>query len=229
MSRETKIRDSKRILSDELDWETVQKCFVRWGSEGCIPKSKDYIPLIADEACVEACRWLYGLGIQTLASGANLVDCSSDNSTAYIAINYLTLSEENKKIADDLIQKGMIPDLNRNSENRSNYVFFNIPFTGDMTVGEVSDKLLNFAQLFREQDVLYGRETKEGIRNRDFKDNGDGTTFWELSKSNIPSSEVETTIDELLSSYYQDGEGNYFETEELLQIHRKYVDKHRKR
>ena len=225
MSRETKMREAKRILCDKLDLEVQKEAFTTQNySEGVIPKSKEYIALLADEACVEACKHLYELGIQTINSGANLESTSMDEADAYVGINYNSLSEDNKKIADDLEQKGVISPIIRDPEQRGCFtVVLKTKFTGDMTVGEVSDKLLDFAKLFQPQDVLYGRVTKEEVKDQYFKDNGDGTYFYAIINGNISTSEVEQELDAMLQDSYYDGKKYYYESEDLLKMHMKYV------
>ena len=225
MSRETKMRETKRILCDQLDFEVQKEAFTsQYGSEGVIPKSKEYIALLADEACVEACKHLYELGIQTVNSSANLASTTMDEAEAYIGINYNSLSEDNKKIADDLEQRGKIPPIIRNPEQRGCFtVILKTAFTADMTVGEISDKLLEYAKLFQAQDVLYGRITKEEIKDQYFKDNGDGTTFFIIINGNIPTSDVEQEIDAMLQDSYYDGKKYYFESADLLRMHMNYV------
>ena len=101
MSRETRIKDVKRVLSDRV--EDPEKYFVRISTEACIPRNRDAILMYADEPCVEACQRLYDLNIETVNSGANLVEVEhfGDNDKAFIGINYNSLDEKNKIIADN--------------------------------------------------------------------------------------------------------------------------------
>ena len=94
-----------------------------------------------------------------------------------------------------------------------------------MTVGEVEDKLLDLAKQFNSQDILYGRETKESIREEYFEDKGDGTYLFLISLETIPADKVDQYIEEMLQDYYYDGEKYYFLTEELRDMHLKNKEK----
>lgn len=90
-------------------------------------------------------------------------------------------------------------------------------------VGSVSNKLLALANCFVQQDVLYGRTTKQEIRKLYYqKENGnffDIITFGELTKE-----ELEERLEEV-KEYFSDDEGNLFLTEDLLNKHLLYKEK----
>lgn len=226
MSRETKIKDTKRVICDFLDPKVQQEAFVFFNSEGTIVRSREYIPLLADEACVKACEYLYDSGLRTLTSGANVDGMPNQKGFGFIGIDYQSMSDENKQIADDLERKGIIEPIIRNPEQRGAfYVNLKTPITSDMTVGEVEDILLDLAKQFNSQDILYGRETKESIREEYFEDKGDGTYFFLISLETIPADKVDQYIEEMLQDYYYDGEKYYFLTEELRDMHLKNKEK----
>ncbi len=226
MSRETKIKDTKRVICDFLDPKVQQEAFVSFSSEGTIVRSREYIPLLADEACVKACEYLYDSGLRTLTSGANLDGSPNQEGYGFIGIDYLSMSDENKQIADDLERKGLIEPIIRNPKQRGAfYVNLKTPITSDMTVGEVEDILLDLAKQFNSQDILYGRETKESIREEYFEDKGDGTYLFLISLETIPADKVDQYIEEILQDYYYDGEKYYFLTEELRDMHLKNKEK----
>ena len=62
MSRDTKIKDTKRIITG-YDEKESQIFFNAGSTEGCIPLSREFIKYYADEACVKACELLYDLNI----------------------------------------------------------------------------------------------------------------------------------------------------------------------
>ena len=226
MSRETKIKDTKRVICDFLDPKIQQEAFVSFSSEGTIVRSREYIPLLADEACVKACEYLYDSGLRTLTSGANLDGSPNQKGYGFIGIDYQSMSDENKQIADDLEKRGLISEIIKDPERRGAfYVMLRTPITNEMTVGEVEDKLLDLAKLFKPQDILYGRVTKESVKEEYFKDKGDGTFLFLISFETIPESKVDQCIEELLQDHYYDGNKYYFLTEELKEMHLKFKEK----
>ena len=232
MSRETRIKDVKKVLSDEV--KNPENYFVRFSTEGCIPKNRDAIYMYADEACVEACQRLYDLNIETVNSGANLVGVThvNDNAKAFIGINYNSLDEKNKIIADNMIKNGIAsppPADNGGRYHGQSIITISVPINRESLVGEISDKLLELANMFEQQDVLYGRMTYEEIVNTYLEKQEDGLYKDHLSETIIKEEE----IPELINDYMKYGIDNfprftedgvtYFVTEDLLNKHQAYV------
>lgn len=228
MSKDTKIKDTIRVVVDYLDNDLKEQYFAKGcaKSEGAIPKSREYISFFADEACVEPCKFLYDLGLQTVNSGANVCGRENVSDDGFIGVNYLSMSSENKAIADELEQKGLIETIEKDPNQRGAFeVYLRVPLTSDSTVGEVEEQLMRFATLFQPQDVLYGRKSFEDM----FKDNGDGTYYSVLIGGNIDENEVTELLNEETEDLFYDGNKYYYVTEELLNIHLSYIDKNEKR
>ena len=165
MSRETKIKDIKIIRSGCDNVEEEKQYFVAISTESCIPKDRDAIPLYADEPCVEACQLLYDLNIQTYTSGGHVGGKENATGMAYIGIVYDTLSEENKKIVEEMIENGIIDNIaNNEARGQGLTISISVPINSDSLVGVVSDKLVRLARMFKQQDVLYGRKTIDEIK-----------------------------------------------------------------
>lgn len=227
MSKETLIKNTKRIVVDFMDINEALKYFVNVESEGAIPKKRDYIPLLADEACVSSCEHLYDLGIRTVASGANVDGKEDVCDNGFVAIDYTSLSDENKSIANDLERKGIIDPIERNPNQRGCFrVNIKTPLTSDSTVGEVEERLLNVSNMFLPQDVLYGRFTMEDLKS-EFIYNPDGTIFWRTCLCYISKEEAQELIDERLDKLFYDGEKYYYVTEDLLNIHLNYLKRNK--
>ena len=226
MAKDTKIKDTPRVLLSTSKEDELGKYFFEYGTEEAIPKSREYIPLCVDEACVEPCKLLYDMGLRTVASGANVDGKDNCQDKGYIAIDYKSLSDENKLIAKKLEENGLISHIDRDPNHSGSFrVTIETPLTSETTVGEVEEKLMAIARLFQPQDVLYGRKSEEDIRN-DYKDNGDGTYYSDFLRSNITAKEMEEFIEgelqELHDNYFYDGEKYYYLSEELLNIHMEY-------
>lgn len=217
MSRNTKIKDTKRVIVG-FD-ENECNYFANLGTEGCIPLSREFIKYYSDEGCLEACELLYDLNIQTINSGANVDGNENTESNAFIGISYDTLSDENKKIVSELIKKGIIDGI-REPDLRNDKSMFSIsvPIKSDDLVGDVSDKLMMIASYFVQQDVLYGRTTLEEIKSMYYQtENGNFFDIW--TQAEITKDELAERLSWELDRYYDDGQGNLFATEDLLRKH----------
>ncbi len=231
MSRDTKIKDIKIIRSnyDPNSIELEQKGLAVIGSEGCIPKNRDYIPLYADEPCVEACQKLYDLNIETYTSGGHVDGKENATSSAYIGIVYDTLSDENKLIANYLIEKGIIQSIENNQgRGQGNTISISIPIHSDDLVGDVSDKLLLVANEFKQQDVLYARYTYEELRSEYYRAVGDNLYRDFLTFESIDGEEADIRMRACIDAGYIpafSNDGNlFFKTEDLLNKHNSYVE-----
>ncbi len=131
------------------------------GSEGVIVKKREYIKDIVDLPCLESCLDLYDKNIQTIGSSANQQDINLYGS---ITINYDSLSEENKKVVTFLQSKGIIEDfeLSYNTDKRGGRDFsIKVPIQSESIVTDVSESFNKITCFFKNQDVLYGRFSKE--------------------------------------------------------------------
>lgn len=227
MSRDTKIKDTKRVLTG-FDYEKESQLFCNFQCEGCIPMSRESIKHYADEACLEACELLYDLNIQTFYSGGNVDGKENIDSLAFIGISYDTLSEENKNIVKQLIESGIIGGIQDNSgRGEGNTVTISVPINSNDLVGTVSDKLMMMARQFVPQDVLYGRTTIEEIRNL-YPRKANGNFYDYLTMGELTQKELEERLQEETSQYYSDNDGNLFLTKDLLNKHLTYQKENNK-
>lgn len=218
MSRNTKIKDTKRILTG-FDFEKESQLFCRSGTEGCIPISRESIKYYADEACVEACELLYDLNIQTFYSGGNVDGKEDVDSFAFIGISHDTLSEENKNVVKQLIECGIIESvMDNSSRGEGNTITVSVPINSNDLVGLVSDKLMMIVRQFVPQDVLYGKTTIEEIKSH-YPQKENGKFYDYLTMGELTSQELEERLQEELSQYYSDNDGNLFLTKDLLNKH----------
>lgn len=220
MSRDTLIKDTKRVLSGS-DYEKETNAFAFINTEGCIPLSRDYISLYADEACLESCQALYDLNIQTVNSGANTDNKDNIQADGFIGIIYDTLSEENQAIVNEMIKQGIIESKKKYGDYTIFYL--RVPLTSSSTVGEISDKLMYLVSQFRQQDVLYGRYTYEDI-DLQYKSLDNGMYLDWLTHSEITEEEKEEMINQYLEQLYYDGIKYYYITEDLLKKHISYLE-----
>ena len=229
MSRTTKIKDIKIIRSGLENVEEEQNYFVTVGTESCIPKDRDAVSLYADEPCVEACQLLYDLNIQTYTSGGHVDGKDNADGIAYIGIVYDTLSEENKKIAEEMIKNGIIDNISNNAARGTGLtISLCLPVNSDSLVGDVSDKLVQLASFFQQQDVLYGRHTIDEINSSIFTKLDDGNyrnnwTFEVISEEEMQQSLPEWVGYECENMYTSDGI-TYFVSEDLLNKHLSYIE-----
>lgn len=111
-------------------------------------RTKEDLRHIVEEPCLKACQQLFEKNIETMDSGCNGENCSD---RAYIVINYDTLDEHNKQIADNMINQDtvrFIPKSDVCIRNYFNQVYITIPTSPDETVNSVERKLLNITQSF---------------------------------------------------------------------------------
>lgn len=111
--------------------------------------TRNRFPKYIEIPCLEACLKLYDLNIKTFSSGCNKINY--DN--AHIQIDYQSLSEENKKIVEELIRNNL---ATKEFYNNMEYVTIFTKTNLNDDVHDVSNKLLEIVKLFAYQDVLYG-------------------------------------------------------------------------
>lgn len=117
-------------------------------------KNKDDLREIVEEPCLKACQQLFEKNIQTVDSGCNGENCAN---RAYITINYDTLSEKNKGIADNLVKDGMISFIPKDNDCIRNYynkIEIEIPTTPEETVKLVENRLLAITGHFEQQQKI---------------------------------------------------------------------------
>ena len=110
--------------------------------------TRDDLKDIVEEPCLKACQELYDKNIETLDSGCNGENCSN---CAYIIINYDTLDENNKQIADSMVNQNTVKFLPKSDvciRNYFNQIFIKVPTSPEELVSSVEKKMLNIIQGF---------------------------------------------------------------------------------
>ncbi len=104
-------------------------------------KTRGEISKYVELPLVSACEHFWDLNIRTMASSANAKDVGRE---AYILIDYDSLSDENKKIAEESA------DLLENYDGRS-AVDFKVPITDETTLEQLKQQASAFAERFKKQ------------------------------------------------------------------------------
>lgn len=110
--------------------------------------TRDDLKEIVEEPCLKACQQLFDKNIETMDSGCNGENCSD---CAYIIVNYDTLDDHNKQIADNMVKRGSVKFLPKSDvciRNYFNQIFIKVPASPEETVKSVEQKLLNVTQAF---------------------------------------------------------------------------------
>lgn len=111
-------------------------------------KTRDDLKDVVEEPCLKACQILFDKNIETMDSGCNGENCSD---CAYIIINYDTLDERNKQIADNMVNQNTVKFLPKSDvclRNYFNQIFIKVPTSPEEIVSSVERKLLNITQSF---------------------------------------------------------------------------------
>lgn len=116
--------------------------------------SKEDLEKIVELPCLKACEYLFENNIQTTESGCNGENCSDK---AYIEINYETLDDINKIIADSLINENLAIFIKKDKNSiRQFYDLIRIvvPTTPEETTTMVERKLLSIVTRFVAQEKI---------------------------------------------------------------------------
>ncbi len=120
------------------------------------------IKKLVEEPMVPACETLYDLNICTWRSSANFNDLKQGHGV--ISIDFPSLSEPNKTIAQRLVEEGK---AELDDPEDSQLVNLIIPLKGTSTVDEVSADVLELAKEFRKQKMTWAiRYSLEQMRDR---------------------------------------------------------------
>ncbi len=114
-------------------------------SRGQMIKTRDEIIKLVEPPLVPACEHFWDLNIRTLESSANANDVGS---YAGIAIDYDSLSDENKRIARESA------DLLEDYDGKP-AINFKIPVTNETTLEEIKQRASAFAEGFKKQKASW--------------------------------------------------------------------------
>lgn len=178
-------------------------------SSGTTLLTKDNMKDYVEEPCLDACMHLYNLNIRTYMSSANKKNVGNNG---YINIYFDdSLSDENKQIIQDLINRG---NKNLNIDEYDVAIAsIDVPITEETTVGEVKDEFMKIISKLKMQDVLYGRFSREEV----IEYIRDMASCRDLDVD-------EETIKELGFCYCKEDD-IYFKNEELLRKHLAYKER----
>ena len=163
-----------------------------------------------EEPCLDACRYLYDLNIQTTMSSANKKDVGR---YGYIHIALDSLSVENQQIILRMLEQ-------ENNEERirlckehgsvpTRIISIQTPINEDTTVGEVKKDFMQILSTLKMQDVLYGRYSHEEI-------------IQYIKGCYGQDIEIDEELIKAMGYWYCSDENVYFESEELLNKHLRY-------
>lgn len=138
-------------------------------------ESKADLAKIVEEPCLAVCENLYDKNILTYWSSAN----KNAPDRAYVLIRYESLDDNNKKIADDMIAKGILSDEPRyqfdsfnTAQEYGKALYLGIDTNPDMEVAEISEKLCKIAAEFAPQDIKYNVYTPQYLLENYFASGG---------------------------------------------------------
>ena len=110
-------------------------------TRGIVITKREQIKDIVEEPLVKACEAFWDKNIKTYESSANSENIKTGQ--CYIRIDFASLSEENKKIAEQYGEPY--------NDVGVQVLELSIPVTGSETVNEVSDKAVEIANTFQKQ------------------------------------------------------------------------------
>ncbi|MBR3676901.1 MAG: hypothetical protein IKN71_07185 [Alphaproteobacteria bacterium] len=172
------IDDAKTDLGEMCDGKNkkrlrdVEKIFLAGNTQ---VNCKADLKKIVEEPCLAVCEDLYDKNILTCWSSAN----KDAPDRAYVLIRYESLDDNNKKIADDMIAKGILSDEPRYQFDSFNAaqeygkaLYLCINTTPDTEVAKISEKLCQIAAAFLPQDIRYNVYTPQYLLENYFASGG---------------------------------------------------------
>lgn len=116
----------------------------------------------AEPACLETMLYLYRNNIETTMNDTECVfGENKDNGVCTVWINYETLSDENKKIMDELVLKKHAKTV----ESKTKTIALMTECSKEDTVNDVSNRLLGLAKLLQKQISIRGLLTVDMFEN----------------------------------------------------------------
>ena len=155
----TSNQDYEASIAETLRLNDVDQIFLAGNTQ---INSKADLAKIVEKPCLAACEQLYDKNILTYWSSAN----RESPDKAEILIRYESLDENNKKIANDLKDRGILSigsylDSWNTAEEYGPAVILRIQTNSNMTVQEISDQLCEIAMNFVPQDIKYNVYTPD--------------------------------------------------------------------
>ena len=162
--------------------------------------------------CRKAYLELYAKNIEVLDGYA-----SREEDLAYLTINYNTLSQVNKNIANTMVELDLISIDTFDKKNMT----FKLAITGikNKSDDDISNKLITLGQFFAEQDVLYGRIKAQDMM-KDFLSYITSLGFTEITLDNAPD---DIKAEYFKNRIYDESTGDYFVSKLLFDKHKDFV------
>jgi hypothetical protein len=167
-----------------------------------------------EEPCLKACEYLCDCNIKTIMNGANSYNCDE----AYIIIDWRSLDNVNKIMADKMTARGKAKDFSPGGLQGERWIKIGFPISNDMYVRDVSEKLLQMAKAFVPQDILFDRFKPWEIVNIVAAKVGDKSYAERVCKGK--------SIDEIARDFgwiLDKNSGDIFENAEALRRHQQYA------
>lgn len=145
MSHKFEIHHNKfEITGIEYDPSTPISSIEPIEEGGVVVESKENLKKVVESPLLKSCDLLFDKGIQTIFSSANKKDIEIGK--GHIAIDFESLSEDNKKIALEIGKLGTI----HGSTPRQG-IYLEIPINDQSTLGEINEYTLNLVSQFEDQ------------------------------------------------------------------------------
>ena len=113
---------------------------------GLTPQSREDLKKLVELPLLEACQKFFDKGIRTVFSSANKKDIEIGH--AHIALDFESLSPQNKEIALSLGKEGII----HGSRIRKG-IYLEIPVNEHSTIGQIKDEALSLVDKFEDQNT----------------------------------------------------------------------------
>ena len=175
--------------------------------------TRDTIQEFVEEPCLDACKYLYDLNIETTMSSANKKDVGGHG---YIHIALDSLSTENQQIILGMLEQDNEQDRfslgTERGEIPKRIISIQTPINEETTVGDVRKDFMQVLSLLKMQDVLYGRYSRDEV-------------IQYIKSCYGQDIEIDEELIKDIGFCYCSDEDIYFENEELLNKHLKYKNR----
>lgn len=160
----TKMRDAIDIDNPNTRNIKLKNSLAREVS-GCghpVNDEKD-VRYYAEPACLESMLYFYRNNITTTMNDTQCIKGEDEQGICKVWIRYDTLSDENKEIADKLIEEGTAEFVEEEENLKIVSIF--VPCQKEETIGTVSDRLMTIVKKFKKQISYRGLLTNETVMN----------------------------------------------------------------
>lgn len=215
----------KDIKPDAQSANVDPSFFFEDGTRDTIIKDRKVLDLIIDKPCIAACKYLFDCNILTQNSSANQNDLSTG--VGYITIDYKSLDDHNKKVYEDLLNRGIATQYveerlhGLDVVNRQHFTI-EVPLNENTDSEEFSNLMLEIAKNFSPQEILYGfytQEEMEIIAENSLNSYYEGGTFEDYLTakygSSMTYSDLAREFAKAFGFYHDEGNNRYWISEEL--------------